>query len=189
MTKMIVGLGNPGDKYAHTKHNIGFDVLDLLAERLNLTFKRDKTFIADTAAGFVNNEKIILVKPVTFMNESGKAVKPLIAYNGLTVEDLVVIYDDLDMATGKLRLRQKGSAGGHNGIKSLIAHLGNQEFKRIKVGIGRPKHGMSVVNHVLGRFDQEDKADAELGIVRAADAVQTFIENNDFNQIGNQFNG
>ena len=101
MTKMIVGLGNPGDKYAHTKHNIGFDVLDLLAERLNLTFKRDKTFIADTAAGFVNNEKIILVKPVTFMNESGKAVKPLIAYNGLTVEDLVVIYDDLDMAPGK----------------------------------------------------------------------------------------
>ena len=189
MTKMIVGLGNPGDKYAHTKHNIGFDVLDLLAERLNLTFKRDNTFIADTAAGFVNNEKIILVKPVTFMNESGKAVKPLIAYNGLTVEDLVVIYDDLDMATGKLRLRQKGSAGGHNGIKSLIAHLGNQEFKRIKVGIGRPKHGMSVVNHVLGRFDQEDKADAELGIVRAADAVQTLIENNDFNQTGNQFNG
>ena len=102
---------------------------------------------------------------------------------------MVVIYDDLDMATGKLRLRQKGSAGGHNGIKSLIAHLGNQKFKRIKVGIGRPKHGMSVVNHVLGRFDQEDKADAELGIVRAADAVQTFIENNDFNQTGNQFNG
>ncbi|GAX47933.1 aminoacyl-tRNA hydrolase [Pseudolactococcus reticulitermitis] len=189
MVKMIVGLGNPGDKYAHTKHNIGFDVLDVIAERLNLTFKRDKTFIADTAADFVNGEKIILVKPVTFMNESGKAVKPLLAYNGLISDDLVVIYDDLDMAVGKLRLRQKGSAGGHNGIKSIIAHLGSQEFKRVKVGIGRPKHGMSVVNHVLGRFDQEDAADAELGIVRAADAVETFIENHDFNQTGNQFNG
>ena len=189
MTKLIVGLGNPGDKYAHTKHNIGFDVLDILAQRLNLTFKRDQTFLADTAAGFVRGEKIILVKPVTFMNESGKAVKPLLAYNGLTAEDLLVIYDDLDMAVGKLRLRQKGSAGGHNGIKSLITHLGSQEFKRIKVGVGRPKHGMSVVNHVLGRFDQEDAADAGHGIVRAADAVETFIENHDFNQTGNQFNG
>ena len=93
------------------------------------------------------------------------------------------------MMVGKLRLRQKGSAGGHNGIKSIITHLGSQEFKRIKIGIGRPKHGMSVVNHVLGQFDQEDKADAELGILRAADAIEAFIENNDFNQTGNQFNG
>ncbi|GAB2022888.1 aminoacyl-tRNA hydrolase [Pseudolactococcus yaeyamensis] len=189
MTKMIVGLGNPGNKYAHTKHNIGFDVLDVISNRLNLTFKRDKTFLADIAVGFVNGEKIILVKPVTFMNESGKAVKPLLAYNGLTSDDLVVIYDDLDLTVGKLRLRQKGSAGGHNGIKSIIAHLGKQEFKRIKVGIGRPKHEMSVVNHVLSKFDQEDKVDADLGIVRAADAIQAFIENNDFNQTGNQFNG
>ena len=189
MTKMIVGLGNPGDKYAHTKHNIGFDVLDVMASRLNLTFKRDKTFIADIASTFSNGEKIILVKPVTFMNESGKSVKPLLAYNGLTADDLIVIYDDLDMMVGKLRLRQKGSAGGHNGIKSFITHLGSQDFKRIKIGIGRPKHGMSVVNHVLGQFDQEDKADAELGILRAADAIEAFIENNDFNQTGNQFNG
>ena len=117
MTKMIVGLGNPGDKYAHTKHNIGFDVLDVMASRLNLTFKRDKTFIADIASTFSNGEKIILVKPVTFMNESGKSVKPLLAYNGLTADDLIVIYDDLDMMVGKLRLRQKGSGGGHNGEK------------------------------------------------------------------------
>ena len=134
MAKMIVGLGNPGDKYAHTKHNIGFDVLDVMASRLNLTFKRDKTFIADIASTFSNGEKIILVKPVTFMNESGKSVKPLLAYNGLTADDLIVIYDDLDMMVGKLRLRQKGSAGGHNGIKSIITHLGSQEFKRIKIG-------------------------------------------------------
>lgn len=189
MTKMIVGLGNPGDKYAHTKHNIGFDVLDVLANRLSVKFTRDKTFLADTASAFVNGEKILLIKPVTFMNDSGKSVKPLLAYNGLDITDLTVIYDDLDMAVGKLRLRQKGSAGGHNGMKSLFAYLGSQEFKRIKVGIGRPKHGMSVVNHVLGKFDKTDQENAKLGILRAADAVQYFIESNDFNQTGNQFNG
>lgn len=189
MTKMIVGLGNPGDKYAHTKHNIGFDVLDVLAKSYQVNFTRDKTFLADTASTFINGEKIILVKPVTFMNDSGKSVKPLLAYNGLDQDDLLVIYDDLDLTVGKLRLRAKGSAGGHNGIKSLIAHLGSQDFKRIKVGIGRPKHGMSVVNHVLGRFDTEDAADAETGIVRAADAVVNFIDTQDFSQTGNKFNG
>jgi PTH1 family peptidyl-tRNA hydrolase len=93
------------------------------------------------------------------------------------------------MTVGKLRLREKGSAGGHNGMKSLFAHLGSQEFKRIKVGIGRPKHGMSVVNHVLAKFDKADQENAKLGILRAADAVQYFIESNDFKQTGNQFNG
>ncbi|MDR1606659.1 MAG: aminoacyl-tRNA hydrolase [Streptococcaceae bacterium] len=189
MTKMIVGLGNPGDNYQHTKHNIGFDVLELLAQRLSLTFKRDKTFTADIATTFINGERIILVKPVTFMNESGKSIQPLLAYNGLNTSDLTVIYDDLDLSLGKLRLRQKGSAGGHNGIKSLLSHLDSPEFNRIKVGIGRPKHNMSVVNHVLSRFDQEDKETAHIGILRAADAVAYFIETNDFKQTGNQFNG
>lgn len=189
MTKLIVGLGNPGEKYIHTKHNIGFDVLDKLAEQLNVDFKRDKTFISDLASTFVNGEKIILAKPVTFMNDSGKAVKPILAYNGLDISDLTVVYDDLDMTVGKLRLRQKGSAGGHNGIKSISQHLNSQQFNRIKVGIGRPKNGMSVVNHVLGRFDKEDKEIAELGIMRATDALQYFIQTNDFNQTGNKFNG
>ncbi|GFH40497.1 aminoacyl-tRNA hydrolase [Lactococcus insecticola] len=189
MTKMIVGLGNPGDKYEHTKHNVGFDVLDVLANDLNINFKRDKTFIADVASTMVAGQKVILVKPVTFMNDSGKSVKPLLAYNGLDASDLTVIYDDLDMAVGKLRLRQKGSAGGHNGMKSIFSHLGTQEFNRIKVGIGRPKHGMSVVNHVLGRFDKEDKELAEVGIARACDAVRYYLETDDFNKTGNEFNG
>ncbi|MCJ1990345.1 aminoacyl-tRNA hydrolase [Lactococcus carnosus] len=189
MVKIIVGLGNPGDKYTHTKHNIGFDVLDVLADRLDISFKRDKTFISDIASTFVDGEKVLLVKPLTFMNDSGKAVKPILSYNGLTADDLMVVYDDLDMAVGKLRLRQKGSAGGHNGIKSISEQLNTQVFNRIKVGIGRPKHGMSVVNHVLGRFDKTDNEDAEIGIARAADAVQYFIETNNFNQTGNQFNG
>lgn len=189
MTKMIVGLGNPGDKYAHTKHNIGFDVLDILANRYNLNFTRNQTFLADTASTFIDGEKIILVKPITFMNESGQSVKPLLAYNGLNKDDLVVIYDDLDLSIGQLRLRQKGSAGGHNGIKSIISHLGSQDFKRLKIGIGRPKHGMSVVNHVLGRFEQADQSDVENGLLRAADAIEHYININDFNQTGNKFNG
>ncbi|GFH41595.1 peptidyl-tRNA hydrolase [Lactococcus hodotermopsidis] len=189
MTKMIVGLGNPGEKYAHTKHNIGFEVLDVMADKLGISFSRDKTFIADTASTFINGEKILLVKPVTFMNESGKSVKPLLAYNGLDTENLTVVYDDLDMAVGKLRLREKGSAGGHNGMKSLFSHLGTQDFKRLKVGIGRPKHGMSVINHVLARFDKADSELAEIGILRAADALAYFIETDDFNKTGNQFNG
>lgn len=189
LTKLIVGLGNPGEKYIHTKHNIGFDVLDKLAEQLNIDFRRDKTFISDLASTFVNGEKIILVKPVTFMNDSGKAVKPILAYNGLDISDLTVVYDDLDMTVGKLRLRQKGSAGGHNGIKSISQHLNSQQFNRIKVGIGRPKNGMSVVSHVLGRFDKADKEIAELGIMRATDALQDFIQTNDFIQTGNKFNG
>ena len=189
MTKLIVGLGNPGDKYTHTKHNIGFDVLDTIAAQLNVAFKRDKTFMSDVASTFVDGEKIILVKPVTFMNDSGKAVKPILAYNGLVAEDMTVVYDDLEMPVGKLRLRQKGSAGGHNGIKSISQHLNTQQFNRIKIGIGRPKNGMTVVNHVLSRFDKEDNDTAELGIMRATDALQAFIKTNDFNQTGNQFNG
>lgn len=189
MAKVIVGLGNPGEKYAHTKHNIGFDVLDKLADQLNIDFKRDKTFMSDITSTFVSGEKIILVKPITFMNDSGKAVKPILDYNGLDISDLTIVYDDLDMSVGKLRLRQKGSAGGHNGIKSISQHLNSQQFNRIKIGIGRPKHGMSVVNHVLGRFDKEDKEIAELGIIRATDALQDFIRTNNFNQTGNKFNG
>ena len=187
MTKMIVGLGNPGDKYAHTKHNIGFDVLDVMASRLNLTFKRDKTFIADIASTFSNGEKIILVKPVTFMNESGKSVKPLLAYNGLTADDLMVVYDDLDMAVGKLRLRQKGSAGGHNGIKSILAHVGDEHFSRVRIGIGRPLPGWTVVNHVLAAFSEEDAPKITEAINYLIPAVECIV-NEDVDMAMNRYN-
>ena len=138
---MIVGLGNPGSKYHETRHNVGFMLVDMLAKRENLSFTHDKIFQADIASTFIDGQKIYLVKPTTFMNESGKAVHALLAYYGLDERDLLVAYDDLDMVVGKIRFRQKGSAGGHNGIKSLIAHLKTQEFDRIKIGIGRPKPG------------------------------------------------
>ena len=135
MVKLIVGLGNPGEKYIETKHNVGFMLVDKICKDLDLKFTADKIFQADIASTFLNGEKVYFVKPTTFMNESGKAVQALLAYYGLDIEDLLVIYDDLDMEVGKIRLRSKGSAGGHNGIKSIIKHIGSQEFKRIKIGL------------------------------------------------------
>jgi PTH1 family peptidyl-tRNA hydrolase len=188
MTKMIVGLGNPGEKYEHTKHNVGFDVLDILARRQGLKFTREKDFTADVASFFVNGEKILLVKPMTFMNESGKTVGPMMAYYGLLEDDIIVIYDDLDMAAAKLRLRVKGSAGGHNGIKSIIAHIGTQNFKRVKIGIGRPQGKTPVVNHVLSRFDKAIQPEIDVTFENAADAAMEFASGTDFIQTMNRYN-
>ncbi|MCL2858541.1 MAG: aminoacyl-tRNA hydrolase [Streptococcaceae bacterium] len=189
MTKMIVGLGNPGDKYKNTKHNMGFMALDQLAEALNLSFSMDKTFQSEIASAFINNEKIYFVKPMTYMNESGRAVGPLLSYYGLTDEDLTVVHDDLDSPVGRVRLRTKGSSGGQNGVKSIIAHVGSQEFNRVKIGIGRPKHGMTVVNHVLSTFDDEDESTGLQGIDNAVKAIEYYLESNDFMKTMNKFNG
>ncbi|HCM86707.1 MULTISPECIES: aminoacyl-tRNA hydrolase [Enterococcus] len=184
--KMIVGLGNPGKKYENTKHNAGFMVVDLLAKEHGAIFKKN-TLEAEVADYFVKGEKILLVKPMTFMNESGRAVGPLMTYFGIDLEELVIVADDLDMELGKLRLRQKGSAGGHNGLKSIISHIGTQEFDRIKIGIGRP-NGKTVVNHVLSTFGKDEAATIANSVARAADAVDDFIEGNDFLQTMNRFN-
>lgn len=189
MTKLIVGLGNPGEKYQETKHNVGFMLVDKLCKELNLKFTADKIFQAEIASTFFKGEKIYFVKPTTFMNESGKAVQALLAYYGLNQEDLLVIYDDLDMEVGKIRLRAKGSAGGHNGIKSIIKHLGSQDFKRVKIGIGRPKQGMTVVHHVLGKFDQEDKIRILEALDRVDNAVNLYLQNSQFDQVMQQYNG
>lgn len=189
MVKMIVGLGNPGTKYHETRHNVGFMALDLLASEHRLTFSQDKIFQADIASAFINNEKVYFVKPTTFMNESGKAVHALLSYYGLEPADLLVIYDDLDMQVGKLRFRQKGSAGGHNGIKSIIAHIGTQEFDRIKIGIGRPKQGMSVVHHVLGKFDTEDRIEIDKTLEKVDNAVNFYLEVADVEKVMRKCNG
>lgn len=186
---MIVGLGNPGDKYEKTKHNMGFMALDLLAKEVDAPFKLEKTFIAEIAEFFVNGEKVFLVKPQTFMNESGRAVKPLLTYYNLDSSDLTVIFDDMDSPVGRVRLRQKGSSGGHNGIKSILTHVGTENFNHVKIGIGRPKNGMKVVNHVLSRFDEEDTEAAQNGLLKAVDAVKFYLENNDFTKAMNHYNG
>lgn len=185
---MIVGLGNPGDRYDGTKHNMGFMALDLLAKEYQTDFKMEKTFIAEVAQTFVNGEKVFLVKPQTFMNESGRAVKPLLTYFNIDPEDLSVVFDDMDSPVGRVRLRQKGSSGGHNGIKSILTHVGTEHFNHVKIGIGRPKNGMKVVNHVLTKFDSEDNSEAQDGIFKAVDAIKYYIENNDFTKAMNKFN-
>ena len=189
MVKMIVGLGNPVSKYHETRHNVGFMLVDMLAKRENLNFTHDKIFQADIASTFIDGQKIYLVKPTTFMNESGKAVHALLAYYGLDERDLLVAYDDLDMVVGKIRFRQKGSAGGHNGIKSLIAHLKTQEFDRIKIGIGRPKPGMTVVNHVLSKFDTEDRIEIDKTLDKLDSAVNYYLQEKDLEKVMRKFNG
>ena len=187
MTKLIVGLGNPGDKYFETKHNVGFMLVDQMAKSLNLTFSHDKIFQADIASTFLNGEKVYFVKPTTFMNESGKAVHALLTYYGLDIEDLLVIYDDLDMEVGKIRLRAKGSAGGHNGIKSIISHLGTNVFPRIKVGVGEKPSGYDLADYVLGHFSKDDRAKMQEGYIRAMHAAEMLVAG-DVEQAMNEYN-
>ena len=184
--KLIVGLGNPGREYELTRHNIGFMAIDELAKRWNISLNEQK-FKGVFGAGFVNGEKVILLKPLTYMNLSGESILPLMDYYKIDVEDFVVMYDDLDIPVGKLRLRMKGSAGGHNGVKSTISHLGTQEFQRIRMGIDRPKNGMKVVDYVLGRFTSEEIPDVNHSIEKAADACEEWL-NKPFLQIMNTFN-
>ncbi|KLJ72068.1 peptidyl-tRNA hydrolase [Streptococcus agalactiae] len=189
MVKMIVGLGNPGSKYNDTKHNIGFMTIDRIVKNLDVNFTEDKNFKAEIGSDFINGEKIYFIKPTTFMNNSGIAVKALLTYYNISIKDMIIIYDDLDMEVGKIRFRQKGSAGGHNGIKSIIAHLGTQEFDRIKVGIGRPNGRMTVINHVLGKFDKNDEIMISNTLDKVDNAVKYYLQTNDFQKTMQKYNG
>lgn len=153
--KLIVGLGNVGLEYEHTRHNVGFDTIDILAKRLGVSFKEEKAFKGFIANVNVMGHKVILLKPTTFMNLSGDSISLVMKFYKINVEDLIVISDDLDMAPGKVRFRAKGSAGGHNGLKSIINNLHTEEFKRIKIGISKDKN-IPVINWVLGRPSKED---------------------------------
>ncbi|HEO0789144.1 TPA: aminoacyl-tRNA hydrolase [Streptococcus agalactiae] len=189
MVKMIVGLGNPGSKYNDTKHNIGFMAIDRIVKNFDVNFTEDKNFKAEIGSDFINGEKIYFIKPTTFMNNSGIAVKALLTYYNISIKDMIIIYDDLDMEVGKIRFRQKGSAGGHNGIKSIIAHLGTQEFDRIKVGIGRPNGRMTVINHVLGKFDKNDEIMISNTLDKVDNAVKYYLQTNDFQKTMQKYNG
>lgn len=189
MVKMIVGLGNPGSKYNDTKHNIGFMAVDRIVKNLDVNFTEDKNFKAEIGSDFINGEKIYFIKPTTFMNNSGIAVKALLTYYNISIKDMIIIYDDLDMEVGKIRFRQKGSAGGHNGIKSIIAHLGTQEFDRIKVGIGCPNGRMTVINHVLGKFDKNDEIMISNTLDKVDNAVNYYLQTNDFQKTMQKYNG
>lgn len=185
--KMIVGLGNPGKQYENTRHNIGFMALDRLADSYGVSWSQETKFQAKVASAMVDGEKILLVKPMTYMNESGQAVEKMSQYYKIDPDNMLIIYDDLDLPTGKLRLRQSGSAGGHNGIKSIISHLGTSKFKRIRTGIDRPDK-QSVVDYVLGelRRDEQDKLSSSFDYIQSA--VDLWLQSDDFNQVMNRFN-
>lgn len=153
--KIIAGLGNPGAEYAHTKHNVGFMLVDALAERLNAPAWKEDFFSAMTEVR-IGGEKVFLVKPLTYMNNSGEAIGPMLSYYKMETDDLTVVHDDMDIPAGMVRIRKKGSSGGHNGIKSVIAHVGGEDFSRVRIGIGRPPAGWTVINHVLAPFSSED---------------------------------
>ena len=177
--KLIVGLGNPGKEYC------GFMVIDRLASKLNVDVDQNK-FKGLYAKVKYHGEDIILLKPQTYMNLSGESVNAVMNFFKIDKEDLLVIYDDLDMPVGKLRLRKTGSAGGHNGIKNIIAHLNSQDFKRIRVGIDRHKY-MNVADYVLSRFSKVESEAIEQGIENAANAVLDYLDN-DFNHAMNYYN-
>ncbi|MDZ5474328.1 aminoacyl-tRNA hydrolase [Bacillus sp. 31A1R] len=184
--KLIVGLGNPGKQYDQTRHNIGFEVIDKLSDRLNIPLDQSK-FKGVYGVGYVNGERVFLLKPLTYMNLSGESIRAVMDYFDIDVEDLVVIYDDLDLPVGKIRLRQKGSAGGHNGIKSTIAHVGTQNFNRIRIGIDRPTNGMKVSDYVLGRFTKEEQDVLEGVITTCAKACEDWFKDS-FLKVMNEYN-
>ncbi|MCP8618174.1 aminoacyl-tRNA hydrolase [Salirhabdus salicampi] len=184
--KCIIGLGNPGAKYEQTRHNIGFMVIDELAKRHGWELNKTK-FHAHYAIEQLNGEKVILVKPMTYMNLSGEAVRPLMEFYDLDVVDIVVIYDDLDLPPGKIRLRQKGGHGGHNGIRNIIDQLNTKQFNRVRVGIGRPETPMPVPNYVLGKFSDEQMPQVKESIQRSADACEHWLHKS-FLEVMNDFN-
>lgn len=167
---LVAGLGNPGAKYTNTRHNAGFSSIDALADRFHIDVS-EKKHKALCGRGAIEGQKVVLLKPQTFMNLSGESLRAAMDYYKLTPEEIIVIYDDVSLDPGQLRIRLKGSAGGHNGIKSIIAHLGTQEFPRIKVGVGAKPPRMDLADYVLGHFSKEEQETMEEAGREAAAAV------------------
>lgn len=171
---IIAGLGNPGEKYMATRHNIGFDVITRIAEdyRIPLDFKKHR---AICGKGSLEGEKVILAMPQTFMNLSGESIRELVEYYKTPKDQLIVIYDDISLEPGQLRIRKKGSAGGHNGIKNIIAHLGTEEFLRVRVGVGEKPRGWDLADYVLSRFSAEEEPVIREALLEASKAVGVIL--------------
>jgi len=186
--KVIVGLGNPGRQYELTRHNVGFMAVDRLAKRWNIAIRQEKHRALIGEGLTPGGERVALIKPMTFMNLSGEAVRSFLDYRKVSVDDLLVIYDDMDTPFGKLRLRYKGSAGGHNGIRSIIGRLGTEQFRRIRVGISRPPAGVDPVDYVLSPFHAEERAALEELLERVCDAAEAAVDG-PFEKAMARFNG
>ena len=180
--KILAGLGNPGKEYESTPHSIGFEVADAVAREMAASFRKVASFKGELADGRFANGKLLVVKPMTFMNLSGDSIAPAVKYHNATAADLVVVSDDIDLPVGRIRIRKGGSAGGHNGLKSVMERLGAQDFIRLKIGVGRDRNDRSkVVGHVLGKFDRDTRAMMDSKIIPAAvkAVVQIFAEGPD----------
>jgi PTH1 family peptidyl-tRNA hydrolase len=184
--KVIVGLGNPGAPYKGTRHNVGFAVVDEIARRAAVAFEAAPAD-ALIARWRRSDEAVLLAKPLTFMNNSGQAIGDLTRYFKVDLADVLVIVDEMQLPLGKLRARARGSAGGHNGLKSVIAHLGDQ-FARLRLGVGRGDERRHLADHVLARFDKDEAEESERMIARAADAAETFITSG-IEAVMNRYNG
>ena len=172
---VIVGLGNPGKKYNITRHNIGFEVVDEFARQHSIKMTKVK-FKAVVGEGNIYGEKVLVVKPQTYMNLSGESVMKILSYYNLPLENLIVVYDDIDVETGKLRIRKKGSGGSHNGMRNIIYLLKDDQFPRLRIGVGRPANGQNLADYVLGRFTK-DEQEVLIPVVKdAVSAIETMIK-------------
>lgn len=183
---VVIGLGNPGKDYTKTRHNVGFDTIDNLAKRNNIVLNKIK-FKAVYGEGKIGNEKVLLVKPQTFMNNSGLSVMELMQFYKIPTQNIIVIVDDIDIDFAAIKIKIKGSAGSHNGLKSIIAHIQNDDFPRVKIGIGKKHGNQDLADFVLSRFSKDERMDIESSILTAAEAVETIICE-DINKAMNKFN-
>ena len=184
---IIVGLGNPGKQYDKTRHNVGFDVIDMLANEydISVTKIKHKALIGE---GRIGSEKVLLVKPQTYMNLSGETLIDIYNYYKVDLENIVVIYDDIDLDVGKLRIRKKGSGGTHNGMRSIVKCLGSIEFPRVRVGVSKPMPGQNLADFVLSRFRKEEADDLAIGLEKACNALDCIIREN-LDLAMNKYNG
>lgn len=185
--KLIVGLGNPTSKYEGTRHNVGFEVIDCLAAKYGVmldTIKHKGMY----GKGVIEGYQVILLKPMTYMNLSGESVMEVANYYKIAPEDIIVIYDDINLDVGRLRIRKKGSAGGHNGIKNIILHLKTEEFPRIRVGVGMKPSRMDLADYVLSRFSEDELQQMNIGYEKACEVVVLLLQNNPEKAM-NDYNG
>lgn len=173
---LIVGLGNPENEYSKTRHNMGFDTINEIAKNNNINITKSK-FKGLYETGIIQGEKVILLKPQTYMNLSGESVKEIVDFYNIQPKEIIVIYDDIDIDKGKIKIRKKGSAGSHNGMKSVIKELNSSEFGRVRVGIGQPEFKNDMVNYVIGKVPEEEQEILQQGVKRAAEAVEEIIKN------------
>lgn len=184
--KLIVGLGNPGKKYDGTRHNVGFAVVERVSRLLEIPLNQRK-FRAQYGIEWIDGEKVCLMQPLTFMNLSGQAVGEFVRFYRISTEDVLLVYDDLDFPAGKIKLREKGSAGGHNGVRSVIDHLGTSRLKRIRVGIGRPRGNQDVIDYVLSPFSDQEEIFVRQAVEKAAKACAEWVDK-PFPEVMNLYN-